>query len=1133
MKLKNQYKIITTALIAAGTLTGCIGSQNSGGGVTSTAAPIQASSSNTKLFVQDTNLTVKLDYGSNTNSVIHYASSVKFNITNNGNEPIDLSKSTITLVSQDMNGNSVNLGSEFQIGWISAHQTGYQLSFVKGNGNTQVGQINSTNRGVAAIINPGETISLSGGFNLNNSPFNISLALSTLSIDGSAPTPTPAPTPSPTPDPTPTPAPTPAPSPAGDCNGIAEWNSDTVYSSSGTKVVYQNIEYRNSWWTKGDNPAQNSGAVGSGKVWTILGNCDGTPTPAPTPTPTPTPAPVPVPAVGNLDVIIDTTNTNCKASAECSGLKVHVANSSGIEVATVTVPDANLGGVLTQPIKNLQAGVTYTVTADNINNTTQSFDPITAKATVIKDSTAKIKVSYDKVAIDTGSLTVSVPNVLSSYTGDLHLNIINNITGAMVAATSVKQGETVTFNDLPVTDESHQYSLQLLTGIADPVRGLYYSVNGNTNFAISKNKTATFNLPLIKSEKNLHEVVVNVSGLIGNDQITTMFDDAASSYAYVTPEASVNGKVTYFVESGLNFGITLRATGTTTYEKSQFNFTNVINANTVYDVNFAKQEKPLLTYDYKVWFKDYNNKFDIMVNGVSSGKSITLTSNAKLASSLWGTCFGQTLTNEMATVKQVGDVYETTLTAKEGSFNFAQQCTLMYDDKTSEVLPGSGGAAHNLMVTSMSVDGATASINQPCAANGCKDPGNGYVNAGYYAQWAVWGRAYNPNTMPFDAINDIIYAFIGFDPATGNLKTLDSAADSWGLAATSRALLQYPYMHAHLSFGGWTNNGVNTAPMFQKLSENPEAMKVFAKQAVELMKKNKFTGLDIDWEWWSDYANSVAPAKNMLAFYKVLRAELDAASKIDGKHYTLTIAVNAGVDRVNAMQNPSNPNSVADFWKQVNGLVDQVNLMSYDYHGAYDQDAAYFHANYDFANVPVEKQAAVGQNTGWSIKAVTAAYQAQGIEAKKLVIGLPIYARTMQVTNATDGGLLQPITGAGFGDYVEGVLDYKCLINPVADPVTGCGVNVAPNDVVFYSADSTGEQLAAFNKYGREAMQPWGYSPSTKTFVTFDDKWSVKAKTQKVVEGKMGGTMFWELDGDSTDPSKSLVRAAAASLNGK
>jgi chitinase len=34
------------------------------------------------------------------------------------------------------------------------------------------------------------------------------------------------------------------------------------------------------------------------------------------------------------------------------------------------------------------------------------------------------------------------------------------------------------------------------------------------------------------------------------------------------------------------------------------------------------------------------------------------------------------------------------------------------------------------------------------------------------------------------------------------------------MSAIARGLLQYPYLKAHLCFGGWTNNGQTTAPMF-------------------------------------------------------------------------------------------------------------------------------------------------------------------------------------------------------------------------------------------------------------------------------------------------------------------------------
>jgi chitinase len=447
------------------------------------------------------------------------------------------------------------------------------------------------------------------------------------------------------------------------------------------------------------------------------------------------------------------------------------------------------------------------------------------------------------------------------------------------------------------------------------------------------------------------------------------------------------------------------------------------------------------------------------------------------------------------------------------------------DSASAIVLPG----VVDPIVYNVTVDGQSLTINQPCSATGCKDPGNGYVNAGYYAQWAVWGRQYNPYNMPFKNINDVIYAFVGFNPASGDIKTLDASADSWGMSALSRAMLQYPYMKAHLSFGGWTNNGVNTAPMFETLASSQASMDNFATQAISLMRKTGFTGIDIDWEWWSDYPNNLAPAKKMLTFYQTLRTALDKASKEDSKTYTLTIAVNGGSDRVLALQSSSNINAVANFWAQVGALMDHINVMNYDYHGSFDVgQAAYFQANYDFQNVGSNK---VGKDEGWSIKSSMDTYIANGVPAKKLVAGIPLYARTMTVASATNGGLFQTVTGAGFGDYENGILDYKCIVNPINNPATGCGSDKPIAGVKSLAYYNSTTNTAVFNLYGLAAMQPWAYSATTNTFMTYDDQFSATQKAKAVKASGLGGTMFWELDGDSTDSNTSIVQAVKNELS--
>ncbi|MWX71193.1 glycoside hydrolase family 18 protein, partial [Francisella tularensis] len=529
------------------------------------------------------------------------------------------------------------------------------------------------------------------------------------------------------------------------------------------------------------------------------------------------------------------------------------------------------------------------------------------------------------------------------------------------------------------------------------------------------------------------------------------------------------------------------------------------------------------TYDFKAPFKDYNNKIVLSINNVPSAKVVEFTSNFKPKTG-WGSCFGTRadLVNFETTQLSNGE-YLTKLSLKdsEGSLDLTQTCDIMGTDSGNAlVLPG----VVVPIVSSVKVDGKDLEIERPCADNVCENPTPGYTNAAYYAQWAVWGRKYNPYDFKYDKLNTIIYAFIGFDKNTGNIKTLDASADSWGLSASARAAKKYPYLKSFLSFGGWTNNGVTTAPMFEQLASNQQSMENFAKQSVELMRKLGFNGIDIDWEWWSDYGDDVAPAKKMLAFFKVLRAELDKASKADGKKYYLAIAVNGARSRIEAMENPNNPNSVADFWKQTGKLMDEINIMNYDYQGGWGTGApAWFQASAAFPNINFSPEVAnsIGKTGGWSVQGSVDAYIKAGVPAKKLIVGLPLYARSMTVASDTDGGLLQTITAPGFGDYEAGVFDYKCLINPVNDPVNGCGT-AKPisglSDLVYYDISSN---VDIFNKYGKVAMQPWAYSPSTKTFVTFDDVWSVNEKTKYAKSKNLGGTMFWQADGDSTDTNKS------------
>lgn len=81
------------------------------------------------------------------------------------------------------------------------------------------------------------------------------------------------------------------------CDGVATWDASKAYANAGTLVVQNGKEYKNNWWTQGNDPETNSGVAGSGKPWLFMTNCGVAPTPTPTPTPTVTPTVTPTPAI--------------------------------------------------------------------------------------------------------------------------------------------------------------------------------------------------------------------------------------------------------------------------------------------------------------------------------------------------------------------------------------------------------------------------------------------------------------------------------------------------------------------------------------------------------------------------------------------------------------------------------------------------------------------------------------------------------------------------------------------------------------------------------------------------------------------------------------------------------------------
>lgn len=420
----------------------------------------------------------------------------------------------------------------------------------------------------------------------------------------------------------------------------------------------------------------------------------------------------------------------------------------------------------------------------------------------------------------------------------------------------------------------------------------------------------------------------------------------------------------------------------------------------------------------------------------------------------------------------------------------------------------------NLSLTATNGTEINPSLENACVGDACQDPGNGHRIIGYYIDWAYWRNPkFTAEKIAYQKINSIFYAFSIFDN-DGRISLYDKDSDSYNLPIIATARQRYPYLHASLSFGGWSWASTPTgwhcttgaspngpAACFSQLSAPTAdgqytAETQFVEHAVAAMTEVHFDGIDIDWE----YPATAQDAKNYVHLLKDLRAALDKQAALDHTHYYLTIAVSAGIDKMNVFSKTE--------WQEINNSVDYVDVMSYDLHGGWDQYSDFMSAMaLDLANDPYAKDKVLSQYT---VEDAMQHYLDLGIEAKKLVLGIPLYGRMVSINtvDASKKGLYQPINqGAPLpqGEWdnqqsgFTGVIDYQCIVD-----ASTCGNGFVLPALTL--VDPTKDPL------GQYAKTPWGYSDHL--FVTFDDVASAKLKIDYLLAKHFGGTMLWDLTSD-------------------
>ncbi|MBJ6765795.1 glycosyl hydrolase [Myxococcaceae bacterium JPH2] len=376
----------------------------------------------------------------------------------------------------------------------------------------------------------------------------------------------------------------------------------------------------------------------------------------------------------------------------------------------------------------------------------------------------------------------------------------------------------------------------------------------------------------------------------------------------------------------------------------------------------------------------------------------------------------------------------------------------------------------------------------------------------YFTAWGIYGRNYQVSNVPAAKVTHINYAFSNIS-ADGKCVLGDSYADidkaggwpgEWDagqLRGNFRAFKELKKKQTQLKFiisiGGWT-----WSKYFSQVAASAASRASFVKSCVDLFIKGQFPGvdpangagvfdgIDIDWEYpvgggLAGNTNSPADKQNYTLLMSEFRSQLNAVTAQTGRPYLLTIATGASPD---LLMNKQETKALSD-------VLDWINVMSYDYHGAFESTVNFHSPLYRVTGDPMA-------STGFYTDATVAKMLELGVSPSKIVLGIPFYGRGWGNVPNVNNGLFQtgtPTKGTWDDGQsgLTGVFDYKDL-------------------KANYERAGSG-----YTKYTHpESKQAYVFNPSAKIWISYDDAQTLNAKADYILGKGLGGAMFWELSGD-------------------
>jgi chitinase len=431
------------------------------------------------------------------------------------------------------------------------------------------------------------------------------------------------------------------------------------------------------------------------------------------------------------------------------------------------------------------------------------------------------------------------------------------------------------------------------------------------------------------------------------------------------------------------------------------------------------------------------------------------------------------------------------------------------------------------------------------------------VVGAYFVEWGIYGRGYDVSQIPVDNLTHLLYGFIPICGPNESLKEVENGnswralekacADSadyevvihdpWaavqkalpgidstdpirGTYAQLMALKQRnPDLKILPSVGGWT-----LSDPFYGFTQKANRDVFVASMKTFLTTWKFYDGIDIDWEFpggdgaSSNLGDPINDGPAYVALMQELRTMLNELEGDTGRTYQLTSAIGSGYDKIEDV----NYAAAAQF-------MDYIFAMTYDFFGGWNNVTGHqtglncgSHISVDECNgTGLDDKGEPRKGPAYTATNAIDLLLAQGVDAKKIVVGTAMYGRGWEGVmpeNATTLG--NPMTADGTGKltgstaqgiWEAGIIDYKGLVQHMVG-TAGTGVN---GFEVGY--DETADAAYVWNKQSGK-------------LITYDSPRSVLAKGQYVNTSGLGGLFAWEIDADNGDILNAIHEGLAGTI---